>query len=46
LLSVLLLFFILSTLFIVVAAYLSVRINLAESLNSSWAESGPLGGDM
>ncbi|MHA1929605.1 MAG: ABC transporter permease [Candidatus Thorarchaeota archaeon] len=41
------LFFIGSILIFVIAiAALSSRINLSESLNSSWAESGPYGGDV
>ncbi|MFW9954244.1 MAG: FtsX-like permease family protein [Candidatus Thorarchaeota archaeon] len=42
-----LLFFVVSVIvFIAVVAALTTRINIAESLNASWAESGPYGGDM
>jgi len=40
-------FFIVSvTLFIIVIAVLSSRINLASTLNAAWAEAGPYGGDV
>ena len=46
LIGILLLFTIFALLFILVAAYLIVRINLAESLNASWTEVGPAGGEI
>ncbi|MHA2425330.1 MAG: FtsX-like permease family protein [Candidatus Thorarchaeota archaeon] len=46
-LSTVLMFFVGSVLiFIILVATLSSRVKIAESLNASWAESGPYGGDM
>jgi len=40
-------FFLLTvTMFIIIIAALSSKINLAESLNAAWAEAGPYGGDV
>ncbi len=44
--GVLIFFTLLTTLFIVVAAFIGSKINLAESLNASWADAGPVGGDV
>ena len=46
LIGILLLFTIFALIFISVAAYLIARINLAQSLNASWTEIGPVGGEI
>ncbi|MHA1246568.1 MAG: ABC transporter permease [Candidatus Thorarchaeota archaeon] len=44
--GILALFVLSTTLFAIVVARLSVRINLAQALNAAWTEAGPLGGEL
>ncbi|MGQ4871499.1 MAG: ABC transporter permease [Candidatus Thorarchaeota archaeon] len=44
--GILALFVLSTTLFAIVVARLSIRINLAQALNAAWTEAGPLGGEL
>jgi len=43
--GILILFVLSTTLFAIIVARLSIRINLAQALNAAWTEAGPLGGE-